>query len=208
MEERIAGLLRNWKRRNICGFFVPDKEQALAKLLEIVPVSCSVGLCGSQTLEELGAARRLEAAGNKVFNQYKPGLSPQESRRLREQGARADYYLTSANAVSQEGELVFFSAWGQRISGIANAPAVVVVCGINKLTADLGEALKRSREHAAVLNVKRLGWKTPCFSGGICRQEDCFAPDYKRMCSQLLILESELDPQRLKVILVGEALGF
>ncbi|MFA5114886.1 MAG: lactate utilization protein [Candidatus Omnitrophota bacterium] len=208
MEERVKKLLESWQKRNIQGFYCGGKDEATEEVLRIIPVSASVGISGSVTLDSLGIAKKLQARGTKVFNQYKPGISRQENLELRRQGATADYYLASANAVSCRGELVFFSGYGNRTAGISYAANAIVVCGINKLTSDLAEALKRAREYATPLNCKRLGWQAPCFKDGICRQEICFAPDYKRMCSQVLIVENEVTPGRLKVILVGENLGF
>ncbi|MBU3958929.1 MAG: lactate utilization protein, partial [Candidatus Omnitrophica bacterium] len=151
----------------------------------------------------------LESRGNKVFNQYKAGISQDENLRFRREGAGADYYLTSANAISEKGELVFFSGYGNRIAGISYAKNVIVAAGINKITTNLDEAIKRAREYATPLNCKRLNnWNTPCLKDGICRQEICFSPEYKRMCCQILIIEAEVILDRLKVILVGENLGF
>lgn len=83
-----------------------------------------------------------------------------------------------------------------------------MVCGINKLTANIDEAIKRSREKAVPLNCKRLNWASACLREGICRQEECLFPEYKRMCCQILIIEAEVTPDRLRVVLVGESLGF
>jgi hypothetical protein len=208
MEKRIDNLIRNWEKRNIKGFYYENKEQAINKMLEIIPSSASVGFSGSVTLDQLGIVRLLESRPNKVFNQYKPGISRQENLELRKLGAQADYYLTSANAISGNGEMVFFSGYGNRTSGVSYAKNVLVVAGINKVTVDLDEAIKRTREHATPLNCKRLNWNTPCLKDGICRQEICLFPEYKRMCCQILIIEAEVMPERLKVILVGENLGF
>lgn len=208
MEEKITQLIRNWQARNILGFYCPTKEEAAGKVLEMVAAQASVGISGSQTLEQLGIVRRLEARGNKVFNQYKPGISRDESLGLRMQGVGADYYLASANAVSLKGELVFFSGYSNRTAGISSAQNVIIVCGINKLVPSIEEALKRSREYATPLNCQRLNWNTPCFKDGICRKEICLFPEYKRMCCQVLVIEAEVAPGRLKVILVGENLGF
>ena len=208
MEQRISGLIKNLGKRNISAFYCEDKSKAIDRLLEIIPASSSIGISGSVTLDQIGILKRLEARGNKVFNQYKAGISREESLELRRLGSQADYYLTSANAISEKGELVFFSGYGNRISGISYAKNCIVVCGINKITADLEEALRRGREYATPLNCKRLNWSTPCFKDGICRKEICFPPDYKRMCCQILIIEAEVTPDRLKVILVGENLGF
>ena len=181
---------------------------AAEELLSIIPHGASVGISGSKTLEQLGIVSKLEARGNKVFNQYKDGVSREEGLKLRQQGTGADYYLTSANAVSYDGELVFFSGYGQRIAGISNAKNVIVVCGINKITPDINTALKRAREYVTPLNCKRLNWNSACLDKGLCRREVCFSPEYKRMCCQVLIIEAEVTPGRLKFILVGENLGF
>lgn len=168
----------------------------------------SIGFSGSKTLDEIGIIKQLERRGNKVFNPYKIGISREESLSIRREAAQAEYYLASANAISQEGELVFFSAYGNRTAGVAFAKKTIVVCGINKLTANIDEAIKRSREYAAPLNCKRLDWASACLRDGICRQEECLFPEYKRMCCQILIIEAEVTPDRLRVVLVGERLGF
>lgn len=208
MKQGIAVLIKNWQARNIAGFCCSDKEEAAQKILEIIPISNSIGISGSLTLEQVGIVKMLEQRGNKVFNPYKPDLSRGQSLEIRRQGAQADYYLTSANAVSLKGELVFFSAYGNRPAGIAYAKNVIVVCGMNKITEDINAALRRSREYATALNCKRLNWNTPCSGNGICREEDCLFPEYKRMCCQILIIEAEVAPDRMKVILVEENLGY
>jgi hypothetical protein len=208
MEQRIARLIANLKRRNISGFYAETIPRAESLVATFIPKDSCIGISGSKTLDELKIAASLEARGNKVFNQYKPGISAKKSLGERNLGAQADYYLTSANAISEKGELVFFSGSGQRISGIANAKNVIVICGLNKITLSLEEALSRSREYATPLNCKRLNWPAACLSDRICHKEICLAPDYKRMCCQILIIESEINPGRLKVIIVGEELGF
>jgi acyl-CoA hydrolase len=208
MNPKIDNLIKNWQKRNILGIYCDNKEQAADKVMEIIPLSATVGISGSVTLDQIGAVKRLETRGNKVFNQNKPGISREESLELRRQGVGADYYLASANAISEKGELVFFSAYGNRIAGASYADKVIVVSSVNKIAPNLEEALKRSREYATPLNCRRLNWNTPCLQDGICRREVCLFPEYKRMCCQVLIIEAEIAPDRLRVILVGENLGF
>jgi len=208
MDKRINNLINNWQKRNILGLYCNNKSEAVDKILEIIPQSSTVGISGSLTLDQLGIVKQLEVRGRKVFNQYKAGISREENLELRRQGTQADYYLASANAVSEKGELVFFSGYGNRIAGIAYAKNLIVVCGTNKITPNLEEAIKRAREYVTPLNCKRLNWNTPCLKDGICRREICFFPEYKRMCCQILIIEAEVMPDRLKLILVGENLGF
>lgn len=209
MDKRTENLIKNWHKRNIQGIYCNNKDEATEKILRLVPASNSVGISGSLTLDQLGIVKHLESRGNKVFNPYKAGISYQENLELRRQGSGADYYLASPNAISEKGELVFFSGYGNRIAGVSYAKNVIIVSGINKIVACLEEAIKRAREYATPLNCKRLGnWNTPCLKDGICRKEICFFPEYKRMCCQILIIEAEISPDRFKVILVGENLGF
>ena len=208
MDKRIQALISSWQKRNIEGILCADKSAAVKKILDMVPLSSSVGFSGSQTLEQLGIIKVLAARGNDVFDPYQADLSREESLNIRRMASEADFYLTSANAIAGQGELVFFSGYGYRISGIASAKNVIVVCGINKIVSDLEEALSRSREYVAPLNCKRLDWNAACLADGICHKEICLAPDYKRMCCQILIIETEINPDRLKVVLVGENLGF
>ena len=191
MDKRAEQLIENWRKRKIEGFFCADKDEASKKLLELIPVPTSIGFSGSQTLEQIGIIKKLAERGNKVFDPYKIGLSKEESLKARKLGSCADFYLASANALSENGELVFLSAYGNRTSGIAYADQVIIVCGINKIVPDLEKALERAREFAAPLNCKRLNWES-----------------VSSMCCQTLVIEGEVVPGRLKVILVGEDLGF
>ncbi len=208
MDKQSEALIKVWQKRNIQGSFCENKLKAAEKILELIPLSAEIGFSGSVTLDQLEVIKKLETRGNKIFNPYKPGISREESLALRKQGSSADFYLASANALSAKGELVFFSGYGNRTAGIAYAKNVLIVCGINKIAADLEAALKRAREYATPLNCKRLNWSSACLGDGVCHEEKCLFPEYKRMCCQVLIIEAEVVPDRLKVILVGESLGF
>jgi hypothetical protein len=191
MDSKIDNLIENWEKKNIAGIYCDNKQAAVDKILEVIPRLVSVGFSGSQTLEQINIIRELEIRGNKIINPYLPNLTKEESLEIRRQAVQADYYLASANAVSLNGELVFLSAYGNRTSGISYAKNVIVVCGINKFTPDLESAIKRAREYATPLNYKRLNW------------------DWSRvMICQTLVIEAEVAPDRLRVILVGESLGF
>jgi hypothetical protein len=208
MHPGIDDLIKNWHKRNIRGLYCNNKEEAVSRIMELIPQTASIGVSGSMTLDQLGIAARLTERGNSVFNQYTPGITREENLTLRRLGTQADYYLASPNAISLNGELVFFSAYGNRTSGVSNAKNVIIVSGVNKIAQNLDEALKRAREYATPLNCKRLKWNTPCFNDGVCRKDVCLFPEYKRMCCQLLIIEAEVAIDRLKVLLVGEDLGF
>ncbi len=208
MNKIIDQLLLNWKKRNIEGAFFPDRVKAREKILELVPKNASIGFSGSMTLDALGIIRILEDRGNRVFNPYQEGLSRGESLEIRRQGAAADYFFASPNALSQAGELVFFSAYGNRIAGVSYAGNVILAAGKNKIAPNIEEALKRARDISAPLNCKRLNWSSACSKDGLCHKDACFAPEYKRMCCQSLVIEAEVALGRLKVFLINEDLGF
>jgi hypothetical protein len=208
MDERVEVLIANWKKRNISGLYCKNKDLAQSTAFQMIPKEASVGFSGSKTLDEIEIIKKLQERGNIVFDPYKPGLSREESLKIRRQGASADFYLASANAVSEKGELVFFSGYGNRISGVSYAKNVIIVCGINKITANIDEAMNRAREFATPLNCKRLNWDSACLKDGRCHEEICLFPEYKRMCCQILIIEAEVAPDRLRVVLVGENLGY
>jgi hypothetical protein len=208
MQAGIIALFEAWKKRNIEGIYLPDRRGLFEKLESLVPADASVGFSGSKTLTDIQAVTYLEASGRRVINHAKSQLTREQSVALRREGALADYYLTSANAIACTGELVFFSAYGHRIAGISFAPHVLVICGTNKIAATLSAALGRAREHATPLNCRRLNWQTPCALDDKCHNELCVFPEYKRMCCQVLVLEGEPTPGRLTVMLIDEALGF
>ncbi len=205
---QIKDLIKTWQKRNILGLYCTNKNDAAEKILEIIPKAATIGISGSVTLDQLGIVKTLESRGNKVFSPYKPGISREENLEIRRKGAGADYYLASANAISKTGELVFFSGYGNRIAGISYGKNVIIIAGVNKISENLEEAIKRAREYATPLNCKRLNWASACFKDGTCHNEICLFPEYKRMCCQILIIEAEVTPERLRVVLVGEELGF
>ncbi len=208
MEEKIIKILDNWKKRNIEGVYCPDKVAAQEKIISLIPETSSVGISGSKTLDELGVVSELETRGSLVYNQYKQGLSRDESLMLRNKGAQADFFLSSANAVAESGELIFLSAFGHRIAGIANAKRCILAIGKNKITSDLNLAFKRARNYATPLNCRRLKYASACAEDSVCHYDQCLPSDYKRMCCQLLVIEAEISPGRLTAIIVGEELGF
>ncbi|MBI5159688.1 lactate utilization protein [Candidatus Micrarchaeota archaeon] len=201
-----------FEKRQIEFFFCANKAEANAKIFSLIEGNSSVGWSGSQTLVELGVLDGLrESAGEKklvVFDRDN-ALNSVERARLSREGANADYFLASANAVVEDGRLLVASAFGNRIAGVAFAKKkTIVVVGRNKLVRSLDDAFKRLRSVATPLNCKRLNWdNTPCFSGK-CNEEKCCAPEFKRMCGQVLITEFECVKGRMAVILVDEELGF
>jgi hypothetical protein len=160
------------------------------------------------TLREIGVMDAIMQGKWKVYNQYLPELSKEESLKIRKEGTLADYFLSGTNAITLKGELINISAMGNKIAGLCYAKNVIVATGINKIVRDVEEGLNRVRHFVAPINCKRLDLNTPCKTTSFCDYDACRYPEYKRSCNQTLILEGEWEPKRLKVVLVGEILGF
>jgi hypothetical protein len=206
MDERV--LRDAFARRNIVLHVCDSRASACAYIGGLIPADATVGFSGSQTLQQLGIVQELIQRGICVYDQNKQGLSREENLRVRRMGAQADYFLASPNAVALTGELVFFSAYGNRTAGVAYAPRVILVAGSNKIVPDYAAALTRGREYATPRNCARLQWDTPCAKQGVCRQEVCYFPEYKRMCGQVLVIEGEVVAQRVQLVLINEPLGY
>ena len=160
----------------------------------------TIGFGGSVTLQELGLFEKL-SANNTVFWHWKQ--SPAEAR---EKAAGAQVYMTSANAISETGEIINIDGTGNRVSSsLYGHKKVWFVVGSNKLAPTYDEALWRARNIAAPKNAQRLGVKTPCAVKGD-RCYDCKSP--QRICRGLVVLWEAVKGCETEVVLVDEALGY
>ena len=117
----------------------------------------------------------------------------------------ADFYLMSANAMTEDGILVNIDGNSNRVSALAQGPRkVIVIAGMNKVCDDVDGAMKRARNVAAPINAQRFGLNTPCAKTGSCM--NCKSPD--TICCQFLITRFSRHPGRIHVILVNDSLGF
>ena len=199
-EKVIKGL----NSRNIEAFYVESKADALAKALELIPEGSNVAWGGSMSIEEIGLKKAI-IEGN--YNELNRDLAknPEEKRAIEIATYDADYFLTSANAVSEDGVIVNIDGNSNRVSAIAYGPKhVLMIVGMNKIVKDAENALSRARNEAAPINAQRFNIDTPCKKTGACF--DCLSPS--SICCQFLVTRRSMHAGRIKVILVNEDLGF
>jgi hypothetical protein len=116
----------------------------------------------------------------------------------------SDFFLTSTNAITEDGKLFNVDATGNRVGAMFIGPKkTIVVSGVNKIVKDIGAAEKRVREWTAPQNAKRLNRKTPCVETGVCA--DCSSSG--RICNIYVTLAKKPSRTEVVVILVGEKLG-
>lgn len=193
-------VIKGLQSRNMAGYYAADKKEALQKALELIPEGSSVAMGGCMTAHEIGLIPALQE-GNYHYidrDQMEPRASLMAS-------YDADFFLTSANAMTDDGILVNIDGNANRVSCIAQGPRkVIVLAGMNKVCSDLDSAMKRARSVAAPSNAQRFQINTPCRKTGRCF--DCKTPD--TICCQFLITRYSKHKDRIHVILINEELGF
>lgn len=202
---RAAAAIAALKKRGMEGFWADDRETAARLILSLIPEGSSVAWGGSITLaRDLGLYDVLRAGPYSTIDRD-AAKTPQEVERVFRDSLSADVYLMGCNAISMDGQLVNVDARGNRVAALAYGPrSVIVASGCNKLCPDLESAMRRAREEAAPPNAERLGYKTACRADGLCH--DCLAEEC--ICCQTLVTRKSRVPGRIKVVLVGEDLGF
>ena len=199
-EKVIKGL----ESRNMTGYYAETKEEALKKALELMPEGCSVTMGGCMSAVEIGLVDAVKK-GNYNFIDRDVAKTPEEKRAVMLQGYDADFFLSSANAMTDDGVIVNIDGNSNRVSMIAQGPKhVLFIVGMNKVCGDIDDAMKRARNIAAATNAQRFGLSTPCSKSGTCF--NCKSPD--TICCQFLITRFSRHAGRIHVILVNDNLGF
>lgn len=196
-------MIKKLAQRNMTGYYVKSKEEALELALSLIPEGSKVCRGGSMSVKGIGLDDAL-FAGN--YEYVCRDVLPADQKR---EGALyaydCDVFLSSCNAITKDGVLVNIDGNSNRVSAIAFGPKkVIFIVGMNKVTADVDSAIKRARNEAATINVHRFGLNTPCMKTGSC--VDCLNPD--TICCQFLITRYSKHNDRIHVILVDENLGF
>ena len=194
-------VIEGLKSRNMSGYYAKDKEAAKELALSLIPEKSSVTMGGAMSAHETGLVEALKA-GNYNFidrDEY------EDKRAAMLKAYDADVFLSSVNAMTEDGVLINIDGNSNRVSAIAQGPKkVVFIVGMNKICDDVDGALKRARNVAAPINAQRFGLNTPCSKTGACM--DCKSPD--TICCQFLMTRYSKHKDRIHVILVNDNLGF
>ena len=203
-------IIKNLAKRKMQGFYCANVEEAKKKLLELlavtgegIPAKKSVGYGGSMTLDQNGFKDAVSSAGHELIirENYK---TPEETKECKAKLVNADAFLMSTNAITLDGELVNIDGRGNRVSFLIYGPeSVIVIAGMNKVVSNVEDGIRRVRNVATPPNCVRLDCKTPCAVTGRCGE--CFGDS---ICCQFVVTRMSRVPDRIKVILVGEELGY
>lgn len=191
----LATVAANCELRGFNPEILADGAAVMRRIGELIPDGADVTNGGSMTLREIGMMAELQSSARWRWRRQGIYAEPDEAKRivLRRQATAADYMLGSVNALAATGEAVSLDAGGTRVGAYAyGAGTVIWVVGRNKITATLAEAIDRVRSHVFALEDQRMRTEMgqPAFAG------------------KLLIVEREHLPDRIKLLLVDDDLGF
>ena len=194
-------VIKGLKSRNMNGYYAASKEEALELALSLIPEGSSVTMGGGMSVHEIGLVKALKEGNYNFIDRD----AYEDKRAAMLAAYDADVFLSSSNAITQDGILVNIDGNANRVSAIAQGPRkVIMIVGLNKVCDDWDGAMKRARNVAAPINTQRFGLNTPCTKTGTCM--DCKSPD--TICCQFLITRFSRHAGRIHVILVNDNLGF
>ncbi len=203
-EKRGQILVKNLKSRHFDAWYCENRRQALEKALELIPEGASVGWGGALSAQQIGLMDALRAGNYRAIDRDNC-RTPEEKLQAARDTLFADVFLTGANALSLDGEMVNIDGTGNRAAAIIYGPeTVLVIAGMNKVADTLEDAVTRARTVAAPMNKQRFPNQTPCEITGTCadcKSEGC-------ICNQIVITRHCRPVGRIKFIIVGEELGF
>jgi hypothetical protein len=220
--ENLAGIaIKNFAKRHLNAQYVPSKEEAVPKILELIPDGATVGVGDSMTLLEIGIFPALKERGKNEmiypFDRNEEGYligGFKKTDEIMHKVLLSDVYLSGTNAITLDGKLVNTDGGGNRVAPMIFGPKkVIIVVSANKIVKDVNEALLRIKELCAPVNALRHGiehhdvefMELPCVKTGICA--DCNRP--QRICNFTTIIEGEshFNPGRMFIVIIGEPLG-
>ena len=197
-------IIKNMEKKNLEAYYCATSAEAVEKALSLMPEGASITWGGSESIKECGLMDAIKAANYELIDRT-DAKTPEEDRIMYSRQVMADFFLMSSNAITIDGELVNIDGRANRVSLLCWGPQnVIVIAGMNKIASDVESAIQRVRDAAAPPNTVRLNKNTPCAQTGRCG--NCYSPDC--ICSQIVITRRSSTPNRIKVILVGEELGY
>ena len=193
------------KKNKFDAVYFPDKEGGAKYILNFIKEGATVGIGGSVTINELNILDKMQEMGAVVLNHNVAGITAEEKLEIRRKQMVSDVFLCSSNAITLDGQLVNMDGAGNRVAAMTFGPKkVLIVAGVNKITKDVHSAIERIQLTASPLNNKRLDYKNPCATTGVC--SDCKGDT--RICNILTVMKRKPMATDVTVVLIGEVLGY
>ena len=209
MEERNRKLgektAANFEKRGFIACYVPTKEKALEKALSYIKKEDTIAWGGCRSAEDTGLIAELRSGRYPNILDRDTAKTAEERQDMMRKAFFADVYIGGANGIAEDGQIVNIDGNGNRVAAMSFGPkSVIVIASVDKIMMNVMDAMARARMTAAPANAQRFDIKTPCKMNGVCA--DCLSPD--NICCVFQRIRYSRPAGRIKVILVGEKLGF
>lgn len=197
-------LIKALNSRHYDAYYCKRKEDLLNKTRELIPEESTVSWGGSMTIRDSGITSMLKNGHYKVFD--RDDVTTKEDKlRVYRKAFECDFYLSSVNAITEDGVIINIDGNGNRVAAITWGPEhVILVVGLNKVCKDVNAAIDRARHTAAPINMARFDFNTPCQLDGVCH--DCKSVD--SICNYISIQRMSHPAKRHIVLLTDEVLGY
>lgn len=202
-EKRGQILVQNLRSRHFDAHYCNTKEEALEMALSLIPQGASVGWGGATSAQQIGLMDALHQGDYRPIDRDRCE-TPEQRQQAMLDAMTADVFVTGANALSLDGQMVNIDGNGNRVAAIVYGPkSIIVVAGMNKVEDTLESAVTRARTIAAPMNNQRFDNDNPCAITGTCGN----CKNVTCICNQILITRHCRPAGRIKFILIGEELG-
>lgn len=211
-QRQAENIIRKLSARHMEGYYCPDIDSAKKKVVELISKGMdgrnrtgrTVAYGGSMTIDNTDLKQMISDSGQELIVREKYGPDPEAQKELKSRQINADSFLMSTNAITVDGELINIDGRGNRVSYLIYGPEqVIVIAGMNKVVPNVEDGIRRVRNEASPANTIRLHCDTPCVKTGQCM--NCL--DHT-ICCQFVVTRASLTAGRIKVVLVGEELGY
>ena len=214
IEKRIMNVGEKLRRNNMEFYYAENRSDVADIVKSLINKGDVITNGGTMTMAECGLSELLSSPDYNYLDRSK--MTPEEVKELYIKAFSADVYISSSNAVTEDGVLYNVDGNSNRIAAIAYGPkSVIIIAGYNKIVKDLTEAEIRVKREAAPPNCVRLDCDTYCKEKGECvslskayRQMSDGCGGDGRICCNYLISAHQRHKGRIKVIIVGEELGY
>jgi len=204
-ELKIQKAIENFLKRNFEAYYFENKQLAIDFFFSKITKEQSIGYGGSRTLTQLSLIQKLKSEGYKILDRNNESNTPEMRAKIERDIFSSEIFISSANAVSIEGQIVNIDLFANRVGAMSFGPKeVYLFIGFNKISDDLQDAIHRAKNIAAPMNAIRFNKNTPCTKTGRCI--DCFSPD--RICATTTIIDWCQPKGRIKLLFINEELGF
>lgn len=177
---------------------VASKEEALLKLKEMIPSGATIMNGTSATLEEIGYVEYLKSGEHDWKNLHERIIAetdPAKQAQLRRESVISDYYVGSAHALTENGELIIASNTGSQLPHLVfTSPNIALVIGANKIVPTLEAGFERLKQHVIPLEDARM--------------HKVYGMGTTWAKTVILHKENPMFGRKVHVIIVNESLGF